>query len=698
MKETVRLTAPDANSLIDKVIGGKYLILSAIGAGGMSSVFQARDLVINRVVALKILQSLQAEDENAIVRFQKEAMATGRLKHPNIVQLYEVGTHDDGTPYLVMEYFAGDTLSQRLKTAGHLSVTEAIRIFIQVCDAMAYAHENGVIHRDIKPSNLLLAEASDNSDFVKILDFGIAKVWDDAFSGQQKTRTGEIFGSPLYMSPEQASGSTKLDSRTDIYSTGCALFEALCGVPPFVGESTISTLMKHQNEPAPSLKDASLGMEFSPRLEAILARCLSKNSADRFQSMSELQDALKEYLEEPEGEPRAFPNHLERTERKNAFGNSDNSQKRTKIQTVASNSVAPYVIIGGLLLTCLAILGYVLFLNVSHNGAPHAVTVAKGEVGSGSGSEKKLSPAVKKIPGNESSSGSLLPEARTYNMEPSSSEYDQEIASIFEQNPDEDSLRLKSFVISSRGLKTIGQFKSLRKLNLTGSTFNDLTPEFSALAHLPLSIFSATDTKLSDAGLLTITTNTSLRELNLGMCPNLSDSGFANFSKLQKLEKLEAHDDKISDEALRRIAQCKNLQVLNLNSCRRIRGEPIRELAKSPFMDQLMFNGTGVDDTTIGPIANIGELRALDLVGTRISDAGAAAIARIKGLKFLDLRDTKITDSGLRHFAALHELKELDVTHCHNVSIQALTKLRRALPKCSIFDEVHPKPPPRSST
>jgi serine/threonine protein kinase len=293
--EVVRLSAPDATSLIGVVIAGRYEIISFLGEGGMSSVFKAKDLVINRIIALKILLAMRSADERSIVRFQKEAMAAGRLNHPNIVQLHDVGTHADGTPYLVMDYVAGDTLAHRLHQTGSLPPVEALKLFIQICDALQHAHLNGVIHRDIKPSNLLITTAPDGSEMIKILDFGIAKIWDETITSQQATRTGEVFGSPLYMSPEQAVGN-QIDARSDIYSTGCSLFESLCGVPPHMGESTLHTIMKHQSDKAPSLREASLGGSFPSELETIVAKTLMKDPKDRFQSMSELGEALGNLL------------------------------------------------------------------------------------------------------------------------------------------------------------------------------------------------------------------------------------------------------------------------------------------------------------------------------------------------------------------------------------------------------------------
>jgi serine/threonine protein kinase len=191
------------------------------------------------------------------------------------------------TPFLVMELIDGDTLSERLKRTGRLTLEEAIPIFVQTCFGLGYAHDQGIIHRDIKPSNIMLLNGIESGaeGSIKIVDFGIAKfAQNDAGELQALTRTGEIFGSPFYMSPEQCAGE-RVDYRADIYSLGCVLFEALTGTPPCVGESALSTMMQHQTLKPPSLKEASMGVEFPPELELIVAKMLDKTPEKRYQKL-----------------------------------------------------------------------------------------------------------------------------------------------------------------------------------------------------------------------------------------------------------------------------------------------------------------------------------------------------------------------------------------------------------------------------
>lgn len=269
-----------------QVIGGRYEVLSRLGKGGMGLVYRVKQIFLNRELALKTIDK-NCMTESAIRRFQQEAQTAFSLDHPNIIGVKDFGVLDDQTPFLAMELVHGETLGDFQKRVGCLTVEQAIPIFIQVCFGLSYAHECGVVHRDIKPSNIMvlngLPHGAEGS--VKILDFGIAKF--TAHEGgevQALTRTGEIFGSPLYMSPEQCSGF-RVDHRADVYSLGCVLFESLSGTPPFIGDNALATMMKHQNEPAPTLREASLGKEFPEDIEKLVAAMLAKSPEDRYSNL-----------------------------------------------------------------------------------------------------------------------------------------------------------------------------------------------------------------------------------------------------------------------------------------------------------------------------------------------------------------------------------------------------------------------------
>lgn len=272
---------------VGQVLDGKYEILALLGRGGMGAVYRVRHLLLNVELALKTLDTQRIGDASSSRRFQTEAKAAFSLQHPNLVKVHDFGVFEDGHPFLVMDLVQGRTLQTMLKERGKLNLDEIESIFTQLCFGLANAHEQQVVHRDIKPANIMIVDGLPLSaeGSVKVLDFGIAKIVNsDRGEMQTLTQTGEIFGSPYYMSPEQCSGDI-VDQRSDVYSLGCVLFEALTGTPPLVGSNALRTMMLHVNEVAPTLKEAALGAEFPEGMESIVGKMLAKASSERFSNL-----------------------------------------------------------------------------------------------------------------------------------------------------------------------------------------------------------------------------------------------------------------------------------------------------------------------------------------------------------------------------------------------------------------------------
>ena len=287
------LKAEDKDELVGTTYLGKYELISVLGAGGMGVIYKARQVFLDRVLAIKMLKNKFASPK-ARMRFHQEAKAAAALNHPGIVAINDFGIDDEDRPYMVMEYVQGVTLADIVKMSPQsiLPLREALPVFIEMLDPMAVAHSHGVVHRDIKPSNIMLALREDGTVQIKLLDFGIAKMRDlDDHTIQDLTKTGEALGTPLYMSPEQIKG-TRVDSRADIYSFGCVMYMCLTGVPPFVGENKLHTMDKHVSEIPLTLKEASIGLDFPPELESCVMRCLAKEPEQRYQS----SDALRRDL------------------------------------------------------------------------------------------------------------------------------------------------------------------------------------------------------------------------------------------------------------------------------------------------------------------------------------------------------------------------------------------------------------------
>ncbi len=269
-----------------------YEILSLLGTGGMGYVYEARHRVLNKVYALKTIKADRL-NETIWRRLQVEAQAIARMNHPNIVGIHNFGMHD-GRPFYVMDLLKGNSLAEKLKN-GPVPVEEAIAIFIEVCCGLNYAHKKGIIHRDIKPGNIIiLARADASGAKVKIVDFGIAKLAGTSDpSNQNLTSMGEIFGSPLYMSPEQCLAE-RTDARSDVYSVGCTLFETLTGQPPFRGNNQMQTMMLHQSAPAPTLAEKAPRSHFPEALDAVLAKMLAKKPMERYQNLAAAADDLEQ--------------------------------------------------------------------------------------------------------------------------------------------------------------------------------------------------------------------------------------------------------------------------------------------------------------------------------------------------------------------------------------------------------------------
>lgn len=277
----------------NSIIHDKFKVISLLGIGGMGSVYKVQHLHLNKMFALKCMNKTQFTDTEWR-RFEVEVKAASRLDHPNLVRVYDSGLLPSGKPFFVMDLVEGKTLADAVKEKGMLSLEHALRIFVQVGFALSYAHQNGVIHRDIKPSNIMLvgAETATMSNPVKVVDFGLAKfTGSDGFNQQTLTKTGEIFGSPLYMSPEQCMG-TSVDHRSDLYSFGCVIYETLTGAPPLIGDSALSTMLKHQSESPLPMKEASLGREFPRKIESIVEKLLEKDPAKRYQDATTLTAEL----------------------------------------------------------------------------------------------------------------------------------------------------------------------------------------------------------------------------------------------------------------------------------------------------------------------------------------------------------------------------------------------------------------------
>jgi serine/threonine-protein kinase len=285
-------------SYIGKEIGGQFRIIQRIGSGGMGAVYKAEQPDMNRYVAIKVLHPKYVSRPDLVARFRREARAMSHLSHPNTARVYMYGQLDDGACYIAMEYLEGKNLAQITRAEGTLKPARACNIMVQVCGALEEAHRQGIVHRDLKPENIFLTTQGGITDFPKVLDFGLAKVTQREMRPGSLilTQEGMIFGTPEFMSPEQARGQ-QLDARSDIYSLGCILYEMLTGKLPFDASQPMDFLaLQIRGQPIP-LSERVRGLSFPPGLEAVVMKTLEKDPSQRYPTASDFAMALRGCLD-----------------------------------------------------------------------------------------------------------------------------------------------------------------------------------------------------------------------------------------------------------------------------------------------------------------------------------------------------------------------------------------------------------------
>lgn len=563
------------------VLCGQYCIEEKLGDGGMGSVYRCRDLVLGRSVALKFLHPHLLAMNKWLMRFQQEAKAIGRLEHVNIIKVHHFAADDD-CPFLVMDYVQGESLADVIKKAGSLPSSRALKIMMQVADALAHAHKNNVVHRDLKPSNIVVLE----NDVVKILDFGIAKI-EEMQSAPNLTETGEIFGSPAYMSPEQCIGK-HVDARTDQYSLGCVLYECLTGSPPFVSDSSIEVMMHHISNTPQSLKESSLGKHFSSDLELTMQKLLAKNPSERFDSMSSVHDALTNLML---GRANLRP--------------VNDTQKLVEKPRFTSGELWSGAVISVVLLASLVALLYQLMPTPS-------VPSKKIEV----------SPWIKKLTvvdmANEKFAAGVV-------------RYKREHPGVITSFGPSAELE-----IDDRAMEVIAaNFPHLTVLDLKDCT-NVKAPGIRALSKLPLKEFYFANSDPNDDTVRAIASIKTLEVVAIPGSTSYTDKGVEALTKLPALRHLNlGNNSNLTDRSLVYIARCAHLKSLDLTMV------PVREfriLTKSGI-EQISANGTLIDDANMIALSKMKSLHLLSLTNTRLTDTSIPAVCSMKGqLKSLQMK------------------------------------------------------------
>ena len=290
--------------LLGQTLAGRYEIVRKLGEGGMGAVYLATHNVLEKQIALKVLHGEFARKADLVERFMQEAKAASRIRHENVIDISDFGTTPEGLVFFAMELLQGHDLHEdiaRARLAGQLLPwSRSKKIFLQICAALSAAHGKGIIHRDLKPENVYLVDFLGDPDFVKLLDFGIAKLTEVSEGDRKLTRTGMLFGTPEYMSPEQARGEPHVDHRVDVYAMGCILFQLVTGRVPFEAENFMGVLSLHLTEPPPVIAPETFDRIGAPRaLAGVIAKALEKDRNARWQSIDELANAVRTVCGDP---------------------------------------------------------------------------------------------------------------------------------------------------------------------------------------------------------------------------------------------------------------------------------------------------------------------------------------------------------------------------------------------------------------
>lgn len=624
----------------------KFRIIDLLGRGGMGSVYRVEHLLMNQQFALKCLNKFQTEDAGWR-RFKNEAKAAHMLDHANLIKVYEFGLLPGGQPFFLMELVEGVTLADEIERLGHLPIERVIKIFIQVAFAIGYAHDNRVVHRDLKPSNIMLmsCKSEAEAEIVKVVDFGIAKLTGvDEFNQQTLTKTGEIFGSPLYMSPEQCMGIV-VDHRSDLYSLGCVLYEALTSAPPFMGESALSTMMKHQSEVQASLKEASLGMNFPAGLERIVHKLLEKDPQNRYQSASQLasdlihverslSDAATHELEPSKTvvEPRYAGKTLTRDD--------EEFERKEKALLIAGVAAVSFTV--GVL---------------SHHVVGH---FSERQV---SAHSSKLMPAAKASDSSQSGKDSHLTDnsSKAASREPEFWSHIEEDKRIFEF-PQNSSMG-KIVVANGETYEAKGKVSVPKEMPL-GIVANEnliKRPDFlDRFRPGEISVFDFNKSKGSGPSIFEKVGKLSgLRGLNL-YDTEFFDRDARLLSNFKKLLYLNLGFTGVTCEEALKYAPIKSLNSLDL-TCVRNGKYAIKMLPEMTQLRQILLVDNHVTDDDLIELAKTDRLRILDLAWNRLTDKGIEHLTKLKNLEYLDLSETKVTPDVWKTIIQIPNLRKVKI-------------------------------------
>jgi serine/threonine protein kinase len=645
--QTVRIAdggnflAQAGHALQQQTLLGHCQLVAKIGEGGMGEVFKYHHPLLKKDFAVKMLHSRNVSSDSHL-RFQREAMAASSLNHQNLVSVQDFGITSDLRPYMVMDFIEGMTLKDAISNRLEFTLSDKLSIIMQCCDGLQHAHEQGVLHRDLKPSNIMLMNLDRALPTIKILDFGIAKLTDLDQSAIELTKTGEVFGSPLYMSPEQAQGK-KTDARTDIYSLGCVLFDLLTGTPPFGGTTSLSIIIAHLNTPAPTLKEASLGKEFPRSLESCVAKMLAKEPAERHSSMQELKRDLAAMQNELKTAPSAK--------------GIETAQSQPGIKL--SGRFGLIIAAAFLMISACGVLFYMI---ANYSAESNKATVA----------EPMQSPLV-------SADAELAVIDRLRHETPVDRAVTASIgASRGYLEIDNRELTSADFDSLARASNT----KEIALMHCAGLSAKNMHK----LKSMPIIVASFSVTDIDRASLDVFTTeHPNLILLDLSESASLKPKDMVALEQLRKLSLLRLKRMHQIDQFIEQLARIPNLSTLDLTDNKQITNSSMQLLLRIPKLGIIILRQTGVTDVAARTLIKLPHASLIDLSdNSAITNESVKVLSNCHSLTELKLENTSVTPACVRYLKKLAHLHRLDISGQSKFTPAQINQMREALPNCTV--------------
>lgn len=619
-------------------IADRYIAIQKVGQGGMGRVFRAHDKILDREVAIKLLNR-ELCDDHFVRRFQQEARAASQVKHPNILCVMDFGLLESHQPYMVMEWISGESLDERLERLGQLTPLEALHITVQIARAMEHAHRNKIIHRDLKPANIMLRK-TERGERALILDFGIAKIETDCCENDHVdgmlTIAGQIIGSPTCMSPEQVRGEA-LDRRADIYALGCVLFWMLAGRPPFIGDSSMSTMTLHLTQPVPRLSDYTAA-ELPGGLEELLEKALAKDVDDRFSSMLEFSNAIENL------EFKSLKETLAAQE------DSPTSPARTgtgiTISTRAKLGILTFV-------TCILAFGALVWLFI-------LVPAAQDKVSDALRKEKYVPPAkLEDVNLFSMTDDNIVDEGfdRQYMAARNLSKHDY--------------FTLSEKTTAAEMRETIRMKPRAFQVNFY---YTKITPEIVELLEKTtnLSYLRFQQVSITPDLQLRICRIKHLTSIKFVKNPITVDA-LKELKRNKNLTDLQLYDAQLTDEATLQIIAMKNLDTLHLNGNGPFSEKAVSQISTLKKLSSLHMERCHLKDADLEWISTLSNLEVLALRGNGpFSPTALKNLSKMKALRELRMEETGLDNAGMFELSKLRGLTLLEVSKNPKINLGAL--------------------------